>query len=158
MVNKVNPQNIIINSAKVGQISDLGGKSTSVDLGAGTFILITLLAVGINIVGFVIFLSIGLVFVVRVVGLWIAMILSPLAFFTYILPEQMAGWKMVGWKNWWPETLKMAFMAPIFIFFWQDRNTFCDFHHDSFCFYYGSNDESKEDSCRYVWGNGKCRI
>ena len=117
LVNKVNPQNIIINSAKVGQISDLGGKSTSVDLGAGTFILITLLAVGINIVGFVIFLSIGLVFVVRVVGLWIAMILSPLAFFTYILPEQMAGWKMVGWKNWWPETLKMAFMAPIFIFF-----------------------------------------
>lgn len=117
LVNKVNPQNIIINSSKIGQIPDLGGKAAAVSLGAGTFILITLLSVGINIVGFVIFLSVGLVFVVRVVGLWVAMILSPLAFFTYILPEQMAGWKMVGWKNWWPETLKMAFMAPIFIFF-----------------------------------------
>jgi hypothetical protein len=24
---------------------------------------------------------------------------------------------MIGWKKWWPETLKLAFLAPIFIFF-----------------------------------------
>ncbi len=117
LVNKVNPQNIIIHSDKVGDIPDKTGKGTSIGVNNSSFMLITLLATGINIVGFVIFLSVGLIFVVRVVGLWVAMIISPLAFFTYILPEQMAGWKMVGWKNWWPETLKLAFLAPIFIFF-----------------------------------------
>jgi hypothetical protein len=24
---------------------------------------------------------------------------------------------MIGWKKWWPETIKMAFLAPVFIFF-----------------------------------------
>ena len=52
----------------------------------------------------------------RVVGLWIAMILSPFVFFTYTVPS-LKDMKMVGWTKWWPETLKLAFLAPIFIFF-----------------------------------------
>ena len=117
LVNKVNPQNIIIHSEKVGQIKDSAGKTTDASsLSAGTFILLTLLAVGVNLIGIVVFASVGLIFVARVIGLWIAMIMAPLAFFTYILPE-MSSWKMVGWKNWWPDTLKLAFLAPVFIFF-----------------------------------------
>lgn len=120
LVNKVNPQSIIINAKEIGKIPDKAGQ-TNTDtekngVTTGTFIIVTLLASGINIVGFIIFLTVALIFVVRVVGLWIAMILAPLAFFSYTVPE-MQNWGMVGWKNWWPETLKLAFLAPIFIFF-----------------------------------------
>ncbi|MEI6567313.1 MAG: hypothetical protein WCR20_11585 [Verrucomicrobiota bacterium] len=119
LVSKVNPQNIIMQSRKVGDIADSTGKLSGdkKTLGVGTFIMITLLAFGVNLVGIIVFASVGLIFIARVIGLWLAMIMSPLAFFTYILPEQMSGWKMVGWKNWWPETLKLAFLAPVFIFF-----------------------------------------
>jgi hypothetical protein len=44
------------------------------------------------------------------------MIFAPLAFFTYIVPS-MKKTKMVGWEVWWPETLKLAFLAPVFVFF-----------------------------------------
>jgi len=44
------------------------------------------------------------------------MIFSPLAFFSYTVP-QMQEWEMVGWKKWWPDTIKLAFMAPVFVFF-----------------------------------------
>jgi len=121
LVNKINPQNIIINSSKVNDIQSQVSNANVIDreegnLGAGQFILITIMASGINIVGFTIFLTVGMLFIARVIGLWLAMILSPLAFFTYILPE-MAQTKKIGWKNWWPETLQMAFLAPVFIFF-----------------------------------------
>jgi hypothetical protein len=85
-------------------------------MGAGAFILITLLATAVNVVGMIVFLSVGLIFVARVIGLWVAMILVPLAFFSYTVPS-MQGIEMIGWKHWWPETLKLAFLAPIFIFF-----------------------------------------
>lgn len=55
-------------------------------------------------------------FLIRVVGLWIAMILVPFAFFSYMVPK-LDDADMIGWKKWWPETLNLAFMAPIFAFF-----------------------------------------
>ena len=116
LVNKVNPQNLIINATSVGQIPDKGGQGSDDGISAGTFILVTLLATGINIVGFLTFLSVGLIFVARVIGLWLAMIFVPFTFFTYMVPS-MQGIGMVGWKKWWPETISLAFLAPIFIFF-----------------------------------------
>ena len=122
LVNKINPQNIIINAGKVNDIAPVSNTSvlqneeSEANMTAGTFILIVLLAVGVNVVGIIVFLSVGLIFVSRVIGLWLAMIMAPLAFFTYILPE-MSSTKMIGWKNWWQDTLKLAFLAPVFIFF-----------------------------------------
>jgi len=122
IVNKVNPQNLIINGRKAVKIQDkvTGETSDSTDtegnLGAGAFILITILATAVNIMGLLTFLSIGLIFVARVIGLWIAMIFAPFAFFSYTVPA-LQGMEMVGWRKWWPETLKLAFLAPIFIFF-----------------------------------------
>lgn len=117
LVNKVNPQNLIINSQAVNDIPDKGGVANNQDsISASTFILITLLASAINIVGFIVFLSVGLMFVARVIGLWIAMIVVPLTFFTYMVPS-MQGFSIVGWKKWWYETLSLAFLAPVFIFF-----------------------------------------
>ncbi|HCY26215.1 TPA: hypothetical protein DIC38_00825 [Candidatus Nomurabacteria bacterium] len=109
IVNKINPQ-VLILKANGNEQAGMGGFSTI------SYVVIVLLASIVNIVGIIVFLSTGLLFVTRVIGLWIAMILSPLAFFTYIIPS-WSKQKMIGWENWWPDTLKMAFLAPIFIFF-----------------------------------------
>lgn len=128
LVNKINPQNLILNAGKINDVVDTGGSSATdqseqkdfnsgnASFTAGTFALIVIMTSAVNIVGFVVFITVGFLFFARVIGLWLAMILAPLAFFTYILPE-MSSIKMIGWKNWWPETLKMAFLAPVFIFF-----------------------------------------
>ena len=123
LVNKINPQSIIINAKEINKInnnSNVGvneqASTTDGDIGVGQFILIVLIAAAVNIIGFSVFLIVGVLFIARVIGLWLAMIISPLAFFTYILPE-MASTKMIGWQNWWSDTLKLAFLAPVFIFF-----------------------------------------
>ena len=124
IVNDVNPQNIIIKADRVGKIkykdagqggANAAGAPTN-GVSVGTFIIVTLLASAFNVVGFIVFLSVGLLFVLRVVSLWVAMIFAPLAFFSYAAPG-MQDLEMVGWKKWWPETIKVAFLAPMFIFF-----------------------------------------
>lgn len=119
LINKVDPQDLIINSAKVNPSdakSQGAANQNQQDVGVGSFILIVFLATAVNIVGIIVFLSVGLIFISRVVGIWIYMILAPLAFFSYTVPS-MQGMDMVGWKKWWPELLKLSFLAPIFIFF-----------------------------------------
>ena len=61
-----------------------------------------------------IFFSIALLFVARVVSLWISMIFSPLAFISYTLPFDIGK---MSHQKWWPELFKNAFLAPVFIFF-----------------------------------------
>jgi hypothetical protein len=123
LVNKINPQQIIFSAGEAAQIqpkgttnngSDNNGNPSGVD--NTTFILVTILASIMNLVGLWVFFMVSMVFIIRVVGLWIAMILAPLAFFSYTMPE-LQDMEMIGWKHWWPETLKMAFLAPVFIFF-----------------------------------------
>lgn len=121
IVSKVNPQRLILDAARVNDIKDKGGQTSSDPVNKngisnGTFILVTLLASTVNVIGMFVFLSVGLIFIARVIGLWLAMILVPLAFFSYMVPV-MQDVKMIGWKKWWPNTLKLAFLAPIFIFF-----------------------------------------
>jgi len=122
IVSKVNPQNLILKSKTIDQIPVRGTMKgedqvkTPEGISVGTFILVTLLASAVNVVGFLVFLSCAFVFVGRVVMLWLAMILAPLAFFSYTIPA-LEDTEMIGWKKWWPDTLKMAFSAPIFVFF-----------------------------------------
>ena len=120
LISKINPQSLIINATEIGNLSVKGNVGSDGiqknGISASTFILVILLASGINIVGFIVFLTVGFLFITRVIGLWMAMILAPLAFFTYILPS-MAKTKMIGWEHWWEDTLKLAFLAPVFIFF-----------------------------------------
>lgn len=116
IVEKVNPQALIMNSEKAKLQSGGQAASTNKSLSTGQFILIELLAIAINIIGLFIFISVGLIFIARVIGLWLAMVFVPFAFFSYTVPS-MQDIPMLGWKKWWPETLKLAFLAPIFIFF-----------------------------------------
>lgn len=119
IVSKINPQDIIIEAWKVNlqddAISNRGSGANS-SVSVGTFFLVTLMAVIINVVGFFVFLSVGLIFVSRVIGLWMAMVLAPFAFFSYTVPS-LSKTKMLGWKSWWSDTIGLCFVAPIFMFF-----------------------------------------
>jgi len=122
IVSKVDPQKLIIEAQKVEAIPIKGAvegedtTTTSQGITTGSFILVTLLATAVNVFGLMAFLSLTVLFISRVVGLWIAMILVPLAFFSYTVPA-LSSMKTVGWQHWWPDTLKLAFLAPIFMFF-----------------------------------------
>lgn len=119
IVSKVNPQELVLKAGQVGVIPDKGGMSDTPDtgeIGLGTLILVILLSTAVNIVGIIVFVSVGLIFVTRVIGLWLAMIFVPLTFLTYAVPS-LQDLDMVGWKKWWPETIKLAFLAPVFVFF-----------------------------------------
>jgi hypothetical protein len=121
LVGKINPQRIIIESSNVNVRDDVTGKSgtatdTTQKMGAGSFFLVVLLAIAVNVTGMIVFLSVGLIFIARVIGLWFSLIFAPLAFFSYTVP-QMQSMPMLGWKKWWPETLGLCFVAPIFMFF-----------------------------------------
>ena len=77
------------------------------------FVFIVLLALTITLYTAYVFLSVAVLFIARVVSLWIAMIFSPLAFISYAVPFDVP----FGHKEWWDDLLKNAFLAPIFIFF-----------------------------------------
>jgi hypothetical protein len=118
IVSKVNPQKLVIEAQKVSGIKQSGIPNEDIPKGisAGSFIIVVILATIVNIVGIIAFLSAGLIFIARVIGLWLAMIVSPLVFFSYTVPA-LQDMEMIGWKKWWPETLKLAFLAPVFAFF-----------------------------------------
>lgn len=83
---------------------------------ASFFTLITLLAAGVNIVMIGVFFTVGILMIARVIGIWIAMILSPLAFVSYAIPGG-TKWGKIGFDNWIKELVKLAIMAPMFLFF-----------------------------------------
>jgi hypothetical protein len=101
LIDKFNPQNIITTPEQYAN-------------NQGQFIFITLLAIAITLYTAYIFFSIALLFVARVISLWISMIFSPVAFVSYTVPFDIPGF---GHKEWWSELLKNAFLAPVFIFF-----------------------------------------
>ncbi len=70
------------------------------------------------------FISIALVFIGRVIALWLAMIFSPIAFISYTVPFDIPGF---GHKEWWKLLLENAFLAPMFIFFLYIIIMFGDF-------------------------------
>ena len=109
IVSKINPQKLL-------QQQDSIANSSANQISSGNYLLIEILAIAVNIVGMLIFLSISFSLIGRVVGLWIAMILSPIAFLTFTIPE-LKTVDYVGWSKWWIDTLKAAFMAPVFVFF-----------------------------------------
>ncbi|KKP72784.1 MAG: hypothetical protein UR70_C0004G0027 [Candidatus Nomurabacteria bacterium GW2011_GWB1_35_20] len=111
IINKFDPQEIM---------SD----QTEYDQNAGTFIFITILALVITLFTAYIFFSVALLFVARVVSLWISMVFSPIAFASYTIPFNIPGF---GHKEWWDDLLKNAFLAPFFIFFLYIIILFTDF-------------------------------
>lgn len=121
IVSKVDPQELLIRSAEISRIPPRAGLDTGDtdkvgEISISSFILVVFLSTAVNVVGIIAFASSAFIFISRVLGLWLAMIFAPLAFFSYIVPS-LQDIKMVGWKKWWPDLIKMAFLAPVFAFF-----------------------------------------
>ncbi len=83
-------------------------------VGTGMFIFITVLLTAITIYTAYIFFAVALLFVARVISLWIVMVFAPLAFISYTVPFDIPGF---GHHKWWEHLLQNAFLAPLFIFF-----------------------------------------
>lgn len=131
LVQKINPISLLTDSSKVGDLKgamqtaeddqqigsrDVEEVSSAIPIGLGTFVIICFLCAALCIVGVVVFLNLALVFIARVVMLWLAMVISPLAFFSYTVPR-LQKMPFIGFGNWINETVKMAFVAPVFCFF-----------------------------------------
>lgn len=112
---KVAPQKLLSSEIFSGEVAVQGQATGTVSTGYAFFVMA--LAAAVNIIMGVVFLSAMLLFVGRVIGLWFMMIFSPLAFASIAVPggEGMLG--QFGWKGWKDSVLKLAFMAPIFLFF-----------------------------------------
>lgn len=80
----------------------------------GGFFIVMFITIAMMIYVIFMFLSVSILFVSRIAGLWLAMIFSPLAFMSYALPFDIPGF---GHRKWWDLLLKNAFLAPIFVFF-----------------------------------------
>lgn len=119
IVTLVNPVKLISQANNVGTINSkanvVSGEKTE-NISSGNFLIVVILASAVNIVGIVVFLSLAFALVGRVISLWVAMILAPIAFFSYTMPF-LQGLPMVGSKNWWKDLLSAAFMAPVLCFF-----------------------------------------
>jgi hypothetical protein len=82
--------------------------------GAGIFSFVTIILMFVTLYTAYVFFAVAILFLARVVSLWMAMIFSPLAFASYTLDIDIPGF---GHRKWWTELFKNAFLAPVFIFF-----------------------------------------
>ena len=110
LVDKFSPQKLILDPDTAKQMNP--GENL------GYFSLIMVLAIYLNITMFTVFFSVGIFFLGRVIGLWIAMIFAPFAFISLTLPAKVrASMQDWGWEKWLSSMTGMAIMAPIFTFF-----------------------------------------
>lgn len=84
--------------------------------GKGTLFFIILMGIVINIIAAWMLFKAAFHFLGRILTLWIAMIFSPAAFTTKILPSTENTAK-IGWGPWMSELLSASFMASFFLFF-----------------------------------------
>lgn len=101
VASKINPQAII--------------QQSGVDNFIQGFIIVTS-AGAMNILLGYIFITLMLLFLGRSLGLMISAIIAPIAFASLTVPS-MQGLPYVGFNTWLKELIKLAFMAPVFMFF-----------------------------------------
>lgn len=63
-----------------------------------------------------IFVSMSLLWIGRIAGLWLGMILSPIAFVSWSIPF-IENNEYIGFEKWLKNFVQLAFMTPIYIFF-----------------------------------------
>lgn len=111
IVEGMNIANILSNEENFNKIKNSG------EIGAGTIFLIVLIGLIVNLITAWTFITVCMYFVGRILGLWFAMIFSPMAFVTNIVPSLGSKLPQVGWGSWVSNLSNLAIMAPIFVFF-----------------------------------------
>jgi hypothetical protein len=105
-----NPQKIIIEGMEKNPTFDK-------EENPGTIFMILLVGVIFNVIAIFMFIKLALQFIYRIIGLIFAIILSPLAIFSYSLSDsQRSKLKFVEFDEWLNGLLTDAFKAPVFLF------------------------------------------
>ena len=107
IVGKINPQQLLLDT-NTGALTDLSGY--------GIYLFICLMTAIFNIFLVYVFLSTAIFIVVRTIGLYFAIILSPAAFVSVAIPS-LKRTAYVGYDDWLKQFLGLAFLAPVYIFF-----------------------------------------
>lgn len=130
IVSQFNPQNLFAQSItqgfKIKGLGDQGSGTTTVNGDGitviqpppGIYAAISLILAIINIMTAWIFFVVSFVFIGRVVGIWLAMVFSPIAFLSIAAPGKMSS--MFGTYNfskWLGNLIDLAMTAPVFLFF-----------------------------------------
>lgn len=101
---------------QVGGQNTLGGAVNETPAN-GFIILILLIASAMNILIAYIFFSVGIFLIARTVGLWIMMIMSPLAFASVGIPALKGKMGKFGFDGWLSQTISLSFLVVVFLFF-----------------------------------------
>jgi hypothetical protein len=64
-----------------------------------------------------IFILFSLLFIMRYIMLWIIVIVSPVAFVSYILPVTKRGQSLLSWRKWWEQLISWSIIGIIAGFF-----------------------------------------
>jgi len=134
LIGKVNPQKLLspdtfrirhqatgvdssIEQNTLGTLNNVDNEALGdgFQVGAGFMILIILLASVVNIALAWVFFSVSLSLVGRTLGLWIMMIMSPVAFASASIPFIKVP--KYGFNDWLKKTAELSFMAVLFMFF-----------------------------------------
>ncbi len=62
------------------------------------------------------FVQMGLIFLGRIIGLWLGIILSPIAFVSFAIPFLEKN-PYIGFENWMKNFTNLAFLTPLYLFF-----------------------------------------
>lgn len=117
IVAKFNPQSLLQNSLQKNNVTVQGGVAGAPP-GSGIFIIVTLIMSAINVVVMLMFINVSFLFIARVIGLWLAMILSPVAFISLAVPDKWRNtFHMQSFGDWLGGVAKLSLMAPVFLFF-----------------------------------------
>ena len=82
-----------------------------------TLAVIIVFGIIVNVIAAIAFFKVGILMLSRIVGLWLSMILSPLAFVMYLVPGAATYVKSFSFTIWMRDMIKYAFLAPVFLFF-----------------------------------------
>jgi len=83
----------------------------------GALATIVIFAIAINVIAAWMFFQVGFLMLGRILGLWMSMIFSPIAFMMYLIPGATVYVKSFSFKKWSTDLVKFAFLAPVFLFF-----------------------------------------
>ncbi len=110
LISKINPHNLVL-------LSTQSNSTKSWSLSTLVINIVTSFMVAVfNIFLIYIFLSVAILFVARTIGIYIAVILSPIAFVSRTIPK-LENKNYIGFDDWLKQLVGIAFMGPIYLFF-----------------------------------------
>ena len=120
LMTKINPQRILdsnlLNPNLLPQnVESLSVNNTSDKPNQGYLLFIFVLATIVNLTLMVTFISVSILLIGRVIGLWMLMMFSPIAFISKATP--MGSFGKLSFDSWLSSVVSLSFMAPVFLFF-----------------------------------------